>query len=43
MPWRTQFKDLTEADALAIALYLKSLPAIHNAVPPPLPLAAPKK
>jgi hypothetical protein len=34
MPWRTQFKDLTDADALAIALYLKSLPPINKAVPP---------
>ena len=39
MPWRTQFSSLTDADALAIALYLKSLPAIRNAVPPPIPLA----
>jgi mono/diheme cytochrome c family protein len=36
MPWRTQFGNLTEADALAIALYLKSLPPIRNIVPPPI-------
>ncbi len=39
MPWRTQFGNLTESDALAIALYLKSLPPIRNAVPPPIPLS----
>ncbi len=43
MPWRTQFKDLTEADASAIALYLRSLPSIHNAVPPVLPPASSKQ
>ncbi len=43
MPWRTQFGNLTDADALAVALYLKSLPPIRNAVPPPLPSAQPKK
>jgi mono/diheme cytochrome c family protein len=42
MPWRTQFSDMTDEDAGAIALYLQSLPAIHNAVPPPLPSLAPK-
>ncbi len=42
MPWRTQFAALTYADAGAIALYLQSLPAIRNAVPPPLPLLTPK-
>jgi mxaL protein len=36
MPWRTQSNQLEEADAQAIALYLKSLPAIANRVPPPL-------
>ena len=43
MPWRTQFHDLTDADALAIAAYLKSLPAISNRVPLPLPAVAPKR
>jgi len=43
MPWRTQFKDLTEADALAIALYLKSLPPIRNAVPPGSPPSPPNQ
>ena len=43
MPWRTQFKDLTETDALAIALYLKSLPPIHNAVAPAPPSVSPKQ
>jgi mono/diheme cytochrome c family protein len=42
MPWRTQFSAMTDKDAGAIALYLQSLPAIRNAVPPPLPLLAPK-
>jgi mono/diheme cytochrome c family protein len=42
MPWRTQFSALTAEDAGAIALYLQSLPAIRNAVPPPLPPLAPK-
>jgi hypothetical protein len=36
MPWRTQFGNLTESDALAIALYLKSLPPIRNIVPSPI-------
>jgi len=34
MPWRTQSNQLEDADARAIALYLKSLPAIANRVPP---------
>jgi hypothetical protein len=42
MPWRTQFSAMTDEDAGAIALYLQSLPAIRNAVPPPLPPLAPK-
>ena len=36
MPWRTQSNQLEDADARAIALYLKSLPAIANRVPAPL-------
>jgi hypothetical protein len=32
------FKNLTEADALAIAAYLKSLPPIKNKVPGPFGL-----
>lgn len=36
MPWRTQSSQLDDDDARAIALYLKSLPAIANRVPPPL-------
>jgi mono/diheme cytochrome c family protein len=36
MPWKTQSNQLKDADAQAIALYLKSLPAISNRVPPPL-------
>jgi len=36
MPWRTQSNQLEDADARAIAVYLKSLPAIANRVPPPL-------
>lgn len=42
MPWRSQFNTMTNEDAGAIALYLQSLPAIDNAVPPPLPALAPK-
>lgn len=38
MPWRTQFNQLEEADARAIAIYLKSLPAVANRVPPPIPM-----
>jgi len=34
MPW-AGFASLTPADALAIAAYLKSLPAVRNAVPAP--------
>jgi|SRR5665213_2730541 mono/diheme cytochrome c family protein len=34
MPW-SDFSHLTHSDALAIATYLKSLPAISNAVPGP--------
>jgi mono/diheme cytochrome c family protein len=40
MPWRTQFNQLDEADARAIAIYLKSLPAVANRVPPPIPMNA---
>ncbi len=36
MPWRTQSNQLDDADARAIALYLKSLHPIANRVPPPL-------
>jgi mono/diheme cytochrome c family protein len=43
MPWRTQFHTLSDSDALAIAIYLKSLPAISHRVPPPLPAATAKK
>lgn len=39
MPWRS-FSRLTPRDALAIATYLKSLPAIRHRVPGPQPLAA---
>ena len=34
MPWQ-HFAELTRADALAIAAYLKSLPAVNNKVPGP--------
>ena len=34
MPWR-HFSELTDADAAAIATYLKSLPAVRNKVPGP--------
>jgi hypothetical protein len=34
MPWRA-FANLTKADAMAIAAYLQSLPAIKNKVPGP--------
>lgn len=32
MPWRTQYDWLNDADARAIAVYLKSLPPIRNSV-----------
>ncbi len=34
MPWKS-FANLTDADALAIAAYLQSLPPVKNAVPGP--------
>lgn len=34
MPWRA-FAELTKSDASAIAVYLKSLPAVRNKVPGP--------
>lgn len=34
MPWRA-FAEMSDADATAIAVYLKSLPAIKNKVPGP--------
>jgi mono/diheme cytochrome c family protein len=34
MPWRN-YQDMTKADALAIAAYLKSLPPVSNQVPGP--------
>ncbi len=37
MPWRTQSKDLSDADAAAIATYLKSIPPIYHQVPASLP------
>ena len=30
MPWRTQFADLTDADAHAIAVYLLTVPPVHT-------------
>lgn len=44
MPWSTQFKDLDDTDALAIATYLKSLAPVRHQVPsalPPLKTSAP--
>jgi mono/diheme cytochrome c family protein len=41
MPWRTQYDQLSDPDAMAIAAYLKSLPPIRNSVPPPLVGAQP--
>ena len=38
MPWRS-LSHLTKSDATAIAVYLKSLPPVHNQVPGPLGLA----
>ncbi len=35
MPWAF-FHNLTPDDAQAIARYLKTLPAVHNEIPPPL-------
>ncbi len=37
MPWATQFKELNDADAEAIATYLKSLAPVAHRVPAPLP------
>jgi mono/diheme cytochrome c family protein len=34
MPWKA-FAELTKADAMAIAAYLKSIPAVSNKVPGP--------
>ena len=34
MPWRS-YAALTDADALAVAAYLKALPPVRHAVPPP--------
>jgi hypothetical protein len=34
MPWRS-YATLTDADALAVATYLKSLPPVRHLVPPP--------
>ena len=34
MPWRS-YAALTDEDALAVAAYLKSLPPVRHAVPPP--------
>lgn len=36
MPWPA-FANLADADALAIATYLKSLPPVYNKIPPPQP------
>jgi mono/diheme cytochrome c family protein len=33
MPWRTQYGQLSDSDAMAIAAYLKSVPPIRNSVP----------
>jgi mono/diheme cytochrome c family protein len=43
MPWQTQFRGMTGSDALAIALYMKSLPSVSNNVPRPLPSEGLKK
>jgi mono/diheme cytochrome c family protein len=34
MPWRSQYDQLSDSDAMAIAVYLKSLPPIRNSIPP---------
>jgi cytochrome c553 len=34
MPWRS-YAELTDQDVQAVAAYLKSLPAVDHAVPPP--------
>jgi mxaL protein len=36
MPWRTQSSFLSQADARAITIYLKSLSPVVNRVPPPI-------
>lgn len=34
MPWRSQYDQLSDFDAMAIVAYLKSLPALRSSVPP---------
>jgi len=40
MPWQ-EVGQMTDADLKAVWAYLRSIPPIHNAVPEPLPPAAP--
>lgn len=42
MPWHT-YAVLTDADALSLARYLKSLPPVHNAAPAPTGAAEPPR
>lgn len=34
MPWRSQYDQLSDSDAMAIAAYLKSVPSLRSSVPP---------
>jgi mono/diheme cytochrome c family protein len=40
MPWMN-YREMNDEDLKAVYLYLRSVPAIHNRVPEPLPPAAP--
>jgi hypothetical protein len=40
MPWQ-EYRNLTDEDLSAIWAYLQSIPAVNNAVPEPIPPAAP--
>lgn len=40
MPWMN-YREMTDEDLSAVYAYLRSIPAIHNRVPEPLPPAAP--
>lgn len=40
MPWMN-YREMTDDDLKAVYAYLRSIPAIHNRVPEPLPPPAP--
>jgi mono/diheme cytochrome c family protein len=41
MPW-FNYREMSDADLKAVYAYLRTIPAIHNRVPAPLPPAAPQ-